>query len=459
MSTLIESTPELMTLPPLTAPAWIERDRAVMSPSLTRAYPFVMARGRGSEVWDVDGKRYVDMNATIAVAATGHSHPAVVEAIKRQADQFLQYAMTDFYTPQTIELAETLTRLRPTRTAPGRGASVREDAQVFFTNSGTETVEAAIKLARYHTGRPNFIGFLGAFHGRTLGSLAFTASKYTQRKGFAPPMPGVIHVPFCNPYRPLLAARDGEDYGDTIVDYIEHVVFRQLTAPSDVAAILLEPIQGEGGYVVPTPKFLPRLREVCDRHGILLIADEVQSGMGRTGKWWAVEHWDVEPDILLSAKGIASGLPLGALIARRSVMTWQPGSHGNTFGGSPISCAAALATIDVIEREGLLQHAAEMGEYILDALAEMQARHPTIGDVRGKGLMIGVEFVLDKNTKEPAHDLAEDITRRAFDKGVLMLPCGLSTIRLSPALNIPRPLVDEALAIFEEAITEAEAAL
>ena len=449
MATLIHTAPEVITRPGLQAQEWVRRDKASLSPSLTRGYPFVMARGRGSEVWDVDGNRYLDMNATIAVTATGHSHPAVVEAIQRQAEQFIQYAMTDFYTPQTIRLAEKLSSLRP----------MREETQVFFTNSGTETVEAAIKLARYHTGRPNFIGFLGGFHGRSMGALAFTASKHTQRKGFAPTMPGVTHVPYCYPYRPILAQRDGEDYGDTIVDYIENVVFRHLMAPAEVAAILLEPIQGEGGYVVPTPRFLPRLRELCDRYGILLIADEVQSGMGRTGKWWAIEHWGVEPDILLSAKGIASGMPLGAMIARKSVMTWRPGSHGNTFGGNPVSCAAALATIDVIEREGLLQHAAETGEYILDALAEIQMRHPTIGEVRGKGLMIGVEFVLDKTTKAPAHDLSEDIALRAFHKGLLLLPCGVSTIRLSPALNIPRPLVDEALAIFEEAIAEAEAAL
>ena len=431
------------------ARGWVERDRAVMSPSLTRGYPLVVDHARGSEVWDVDGRRYIDLNATIAVASTGHAHPAVVEAIQRQAERFIQYAMTDFYTPQTIELAEKLNELRP----------MEEEAQVFFTNSGTETVEAAIKLARHYTGRPNFIGFLGAFHGRSMGSLAFTASKYTQKKGFSPAMPGVTHVPYCYPYRPILASPEGKDYGDTVVDYIEEVIFRQLLAPTDVAAILLEPIQGEGGYVVPTPNFLPRLRALCDRYGILLIADEVQSGMGRTGQWWAIEHWGVAPDILLAAKGIASGMPLGAMMARRSVMTWKPGAHGNTFGGNPISCAAALATIDVIERESLLEHADAIGEYILDALAEMQARHPTIGDVRGKGLMIGVEFVLDKRTKEPAHDLAEDITQRGFQKGLLLLPAGVSTIRLSPALNIPRDLVDEALEIFEEAISEAEAAL
>ena len=449
MSTLIQTPPDAKTTLGPKVKEWLLRDQAVMSPSLTRGYPFVMSHGRGSEVWDVDGKRYLDLNATIAVAATGHSHPAVVEAIQRQAEQFIQYAVTDFYTPQTIELAEKLSHLRP----------MEEDVQVFFTNSGTETVEAAIKLAKYHTGRTNFLGFLGAFHGRSTGSLSFTASKYTQRKGFSPMMPGVTHVPFCYPYRPLLASRPGEDYGEVIVNYIESVVFRQLIAPTDVAGILVEPIQGEGGYIVPTPGFLPRLRALCDKYDILLIADEVQSGMGRTGRWWAIEHWDVEPDIWLAAKGIASGMPLGAMIARKSVMTWRPGSHGSTFGGSPVSCAAAMATIDVIEREGLLAHASEMGEYVMDALAEMQMRHPTIGEVRGKGLMIGVEFVMDKETKEPAHDLVEDITQRAFQKGLLLLPCGVSTMRLSPALNIPRPLVDEALAIFEDAIGEAEAAL
>jgi 4-aminobutyrate aminotransferase len=443
------ATTLINTQPGIKARAWTERDSIVMSPSLTRGYPLVVDHARGSEVWDVDGKRYIDLNATIAVASTGHCHPAVVEAIQRQAGQLVQYAMTDFYTPQTIELAEKLNDLRP----------MEEESQIFFTNSGTETVEAAIKLARYHTGRPNFIGFLGAFHGRSMGALAFTASKYTQKKAFSPAMPGVTHVPYCYPYRPILASSEGVDYGDTVVDYIDSVIFRQLVAPTDVAAILLEPIQGEGGYVVPTPNFLPRLRELCDKYGILLIADEVQSGVGRTGKWWAIEHWNVEPDILLSAKGIASGMPLGAMIARRSVMTWKPGSHGNTFGGNPISCAASLATIDVIEREGLLDHATAMGDYIMGALKDMQTRHPTIGDVRGKGLMIGVEFVLDKKTKEPAHDLVEDINQRGFQKGLLLLPCGVSTIRLSPALNITRDVVDEALDIFEEAITEAEAAL
>jgi 4-aminobutyrate aminotransferase len=344
-----------------------------------------------------------------------------------------------------VRLGEKINSLRP----------MKEDSYVFFNNSGTEAVETAIKLARHYTGRSQFIGFLGGFHGRTMGSLSFTASKSIYRKDFSPTMQGVTHIPYCDPYRPILAMQPGQDYGDAVIDYLENIIFAQVVAPSDVAGILVEPIQGEG-YVVPTDGFLPRLREVCDKYGILLIADEVQSGVGRTGKWWAIEHWNVEPDIITTAKGIASGMPLGAVIARKSVMTWKPGQHGSTFGGNPLACAAALATIDVIERERLLDHATEMGNYIQGALSEMQALHSTIGDVRGKGLMIGVEFVLDKQTKAIAHDHAENIVQKCFEKGMLMLTCGKSSIRLSPALNIPRDLVDEALVIFEEAITEAE---
>jgi 4-aminobutyrate aminotransferase len=405
-----------------------------------------MDYGRGSEVWDIDGNRYIDMNAGIAVTSTGHSHPAVVQAIKDQADKFLHMSGTDFYFPAMVQLGEKINSLRP----------MKEDSYVFFNNSGTEAVETAIKLARHATGRNQFIGFYGGFHGRTLGALSFTASKAIYRKGFAPTMPGVTHIPYCDPYRPILATQPGQDYGDAVIDYLENVVFAQAVPPSDVAGILVEPIQGEGGYVVPTDRFLPRLREVCNKYGILLIADEVQSGVGRTGKWWAIEHWNVEPDIITTAKGIASGLPLGAIIARKSVMTWRPGQHGSTFGGNPLACAASLATIDVIEREHLLDHATELGHYIQGALNEMQALHPTIGEVRGKGLMVGIEFVLDKQTKAIAHDHAENIMHKCFEKGVLMLTAGKSSIRISPALNITRDLVDEALEIFEAAITEAE---
>jgi 4-aminobutyrate aminotransferase len=438
-----------MILPGQLAQSWIKRDRAALSPSYARAYPFVMDYGRGSEVWDVDGRRFIDMNAGIAVTSTGHSHPDVVQAIKDQADRFLHMSGTDFYFDKLVLLAEKLNDIRP----------MQEEVYTFFTNSGSEAVEVAIKLARHATGRQHFIGFLGGFHGRTMGALSFTASKAIYRQNFGPTMPGVIHIPYPNAYRPILHALPGEDYGDAVLDYLEQVIFGQLVAANEVAGILIEPIQGEGGYVLPTPHFFPRLRKLCTKHGILLIADEVQSGMGRTGKWWAVENFDAEPDIITSAKGIASGLPLGAVMARQSVMTWRPGQQGSTFGGNPLACAAGLATIDVIEREGLLQHTLDVGDYAMDVLSAMQERHPTIGDVRGKGLMIGVEFVLDKAKKTVAHHHAENIVAKAFEMGALFLSCGKSSIRLSPALNISRQLMDEALAIFEDAITEAEAEL
>ncbi len=438
-----------MILPGQLAQSWIKRDHAYLSPSYARAYPFVMDRGVGSEVWDVDGNRFIDMNAGIAVTSTGHSHPDVVQAIKDQVDRFLHMSGTDFYFDKMVLLAEKLNDIRP----------MKEEVYTFFTNSGAEAVEVAIKLARHHTGRQHFIGFLGGFHGRTMGALSFTASKAIYRKNFGPTMPGVLHIPYPYAYRPTLHSLPGEDYGDAVLDYLEHVIFGQMVAANEVAGILIEPIQGEGGYVLPTPNFFPRLRELCTRHGIMLIADEVQSGMGRTGKWWAIENFGVEPDIITSAKGIASGMPLGAVIARKSVMNWRPGQQGSTFGGNPLSCAAGLATIDVIEREGLLQHTLDVGDYAMDVLNEMQERHATIGDVRGKGLMIGVEFVLDKNKKTIAHDHAENIVAKAFEKGALFLSCGRSSIRMSPALNISRHLMDEALAIFEDAITEAEAEL
>jgi 4-aminobutyrate aminotransferase len=438
-----------MILPGQLAQSWIKRDRACLSPSYARAYPFVMDYGRGSEVWDVDGRRFIDMNAGIAVTSTGHSHPDVVQAIKDQADRFLHMSGTDFYFDKLVLLAEKLNDIRP----------MQEEVYTFFTNSGSEAVEVAIKLARHHTHRQHFIGFLGGFHGRTMGALSFTASKAIYRKNFGPMMPGVIHIPYPNAYRPILHALPGEDYGDAVLDYLEQAIFGQMVAANEVAGILIEPIQGEGGYVLPTPHFFPRLRELCTKHGILLIADEVQSGMGRTGRWWAMENFNAEPDIITSAKGIASGLPLGAVIARQSVMTWRPGQQGSTFGGNPLACAAGLATIDVIEREGLLQHTLDVGDYAMDVLSGMKERHPTIGDVRGKGLMIGVEFVLDKVKKTVAHHHAENIVTKAFEMGALFLSCGKSSIRMSPALNISRQLMDEALAILEDAITEAEAEL
>ncbi|PIV26755.1 MAG: aspartate aminotransferase family protein, partial [Anaerolineae bacterium CG03_land_8_20_14_0_80_58_20] len=352
---------------------------------------------------------------------------------------------SDFYHEGWIKLAEKLAEIAP---FDDYGVS-------FMTNSGTEAVETAIKLARYHTGRSNFIGFTGAFHGRTMGAVTFTASKPKYHKGFYPLMNGVLHAPFPDPYRPVLERRKGEDYGETVVRYIQEQILDHILPPEEVAGILVETIQGEGGYIVPPAGFYPALRELCDEHGILLILDEVQSGMGRTGKWWAVEHFEVEPDILTAAKGIASGMPLGACIARRDIMDWEKGSHGNTFGGNPLSCAAALATIDLIEKE-YLENAAEVGQYTLDALAEIQMRHPSIGDVRGIGLMIGVEFVTDRETKEPAEKLQDRVVNLAFERGLLLLGCSKSVIRIAPPLSISQSEVDEGLKIFEEAVTLAE---
>jgi len=433
-----------MNLPGPKARALVKRDQSVISPSYPRGYPFVIDYGRGTEVWDVDGNRFLDFAAGIAVVSTGHSHPKVVKAIQEQAEKFIHIS-SDFYHTKWIELGEKLNEIAP----------FLDNAISFMTNSGTESVEAAIKLARHSTGRSQFIAFLGAFHGRTMGSVTFTASKPGYHRGFYPLLNGVVHAPFPDPYHPVLEQHPGEDYGQTVVRYIEDQILDHLLPPEEIAGILVEPIQGEGGYIVPPPNYFPALRELCDRHGILLIVDEVQSGMGRTGKWWAIEHFDVEPDILCTAKGIASGMPLGAMIARESVMSWPKGSHGNTFGGNPLACAAALATIELIE-EGYLQNTVEMGEYTMDVLAEIMSRHPSIGEVRSKELMIGVEFVLDRQTKAPAEKLRDRIVDLGFSMGLLTLGCGKSVIRIAPPLSVNKNEVDEAMMIFDEAISIAE---
>jgi len=435
---------EPMKLPGPKARALIKRDSAVISPSYPRGLPFVMDHGRGSEVWDVDGNRFLDFAAGIAVTSTGHSHPKVIKAIQEQAEKFIHIS-ADFYHEQWIELGEKLNEIAP----------FEEAAVSFMTNSGTESVETAIKLARYHTGRTNFIGFTGAFHGRTLGAVTFTASKPTYHRGFYPLMNGVVHAPFPNPYRPVLERQTGEDYGETVVRYIESEILGHILPADEVAGILVETIQGEGGYIVPPPGFYPALRELCDKYEILLIADEVQCGMGRTGKWWAIEHFDVEPDIITIAKGIASGVPLGACVARKSVMDWPRGSHGNTFGGNPLSCAAALATIDLIENE-YLENAEIVGQYTQDALHEIMARHFSMGDVRGIGLMIGMEFVKDRKTKIPAEALCSRLVELAFERGLILLSCGASVVRFAPPLCISKTEIDEGLKIFEEALTLAE---
>ncbi len=440
-------TTQRITTPPPgpQAKAILERDARVLSPSYARDYGFVMDHGKGAEVWDVDGNRYIDFTAGIAVCATGHSHPEIVHAIQAQAEKFIHIS-SDFYHELMVQVAERINEIAP----------IKEGVTVFLANSGTESVEAALKLARYATGRRQFIGFLGAFHGRSMGSLSFTASKARQQERFFPTMPGVWHVPYPDPYRPVFPIPQNGDEGDAVIDYIENMLFPEALPPDEVAAVLVEPIQGEGGYIVPPPHFFPRLRALCNKHGILLIVDEVQTGMGRTGKWWAIQHWDVEPDIVCIAKGIASGVPMGAMAARKSIgAKWKPGAHGNTYGGNPIACVSALKTIELIEKQ-YMQNATTMGAYMLDALFEMQSRHPTIGNVRGKGLMIGIEFVKDKNTKEPARELQSQVMHRCFENGLLTLGCGRSTIRFIPPLMIGKDLVEEGLEIFEYVLMNVE---
>lgn len=435
---------KIMNLPGPKAREIIKRDYEVISPSYPRGYPFVMDHGKGTEVWDVDGNRFLDFAAGIAVVSTGHSNPKVVKAIQEQAEKFIHIS-SDFYHENWVKLGEKINEIAP----------FQEDAVSFMTNSGTESVEAAIKLARYHTHATEFIGFLGAFHGRTMGAVTFTASKPLYHRDFYPLMSGVVHAPYPDPYRPLLESRPGEDYGVTVVRYIEEQILGHLLPPEDVAGILVEPIQGEGGYVIPSPGFFPALRELCDRHKILLIVDEVQSGMGRTGKWWAVEHFGVEPDIVCSAKGIASGVPLGVMFAKKHIVDWPKGAHGNTYGGNPISCAAALATIDLIEN-GYMQNAIEMGNYTRKILEEMMSRHPSIGQVRGLGLMIGLDFVKDRLTREPDFKLRDLVVDHAFLHGLLLLGCGSSVIRIAPPLNVTRSEIDEAMEILDEAIRISE---
>ena len=435
---------EPMKLPGPKAHALVKRDSAVVSPSYPRDYPLVMEYGKGSWVWDVDGNKFLDFMAGIAVNSTGHAHPEVVKAIQEQAEKFLHIS-PDFYHARMIELAEKLDEIAP----------MQESTTTFLTNSGTEAVETALKLARYHTGRTNFIGFTGAFHGRTMGAITMTASKAVYHSGFYPLMNGVVHAPYPNPYRPILERKWGEDYGETVVRYIDEQIFHQIVPADEVAGILVEPIQGEGGYIVPPEGFFPALRALCDKHGILLLADEVQSGMGRTGKWWAIENFNIEPDIFTSAKGIASGMPLGACVARRTVMDWGKGAHGNTYGGNPLACAAALKTIELIENQ-YMQNAAETGKYAMDALQEMAARHSSIGQVRGIGMMIGVEFVKHQDSKEPDSELRDRLVSKAFERGLLLLGCAKSVIRIAPPLSMSRAEIDEGLLIFEEALTLAE---
>jgi 4-aminobutyrate aminotransferase len=417
------TVPHLVTeIPGPKARAHIAFDQTWTSPSLPRAYGLVPVRGDGVAVEDIDGNLFLDFTAGIAVSSTGYQHPRVSAAVHEQVDRLLHFSASDFYLPIYAELAAELGRIAP----------MRGKTRTFLGNSGAEAVEAAMKLARHTTGRSEIVAFLGAFHGRTYGAVTLTASKAKYHEGFGPLLPGVHHVPF----------------GSTGLDELEQRLFKRLVPPTEVAAIFVEPIQGEGGYIVPDAAFLPRLREICDRYGIVLVADEIQSGAGRTGKMWAIEHWDVEPDIVLAAKGIASGLPLGAMIARDALMTWQLGHHGSTFGGNPVSCAAALATIALLE-EGLMDNAAARGEQAFASLRPLVERHPaTVHDVRGKGLMIGVQF--------DSGETAEAVQDAAFQRGLLVLEAGEDVVRMSPPLIVSETEMSTAVDLFADAVAAVE---
>jgi 4-aminobutyrate aminotransferase len=441
------NTPHIKTpLPGARAKAVIDRDRTVVSPSYTRSYPLVIERGFGAMVEDVDGNVFLDCAAGIAVNSTGHSHPDVVRAITEQAQRFLHMSGTDFYYEPQVRLAEELASL-----APIEGA-----ARSFFGNSGTEAIEASIKLAKYSTGRQNLIAFLGGFHGRTLGSLSLTASKAIQRRGFCPMMGGVYHAPYADCYRCPLGLTAANCAAECL-DYLEDQVFVHLVSPDEVAAVVIEPIQGEGGYVVAPDQFLQRLRALTAKHGILFVDDEVQSGMGRTGRMFAIEFAGVKPDIVAVAKGIASGMPLGVATSRADIMAWPPGAHASTFGGNPVSCAAAIATIALLKGQ-LMVNAERVGRVLMDGLKALMEKHPLVGDVRGRGLMIGVELVRDRRTKERATTERDGVVGAAFRRGLLLLGAGKNAIRFSPPLVLSSEQAQAAVSIFDAALTEVETA-
>jgi 4-aminobutyrate aminotransferase len=405
----------------------------------------VVESGSGCIVKDVDGNEYIDFNSGLACLNVGHNHPKVIAAIKNQCDRFLHYSNTDFYYREVIDLAEKLVEITPGKM----------EKKVFFSNSGAEAVEAAIKLVKWHTRKQLFISFINAFHGRTTGALSLTASKPAQRRYFFPLMPGAVHVPYAYCYRcPFKLTYPDCHYW--CVDFIDEFVLQKYAPPEDVAALVFEPIQGEGGYVIPPPEYFQRIKKLADKYGFLLVDDEVQAGMGRTGKWFAIEHWNVEPDILCSAKALASGLPLGATVAKAKIMDWVGGSHASTFGGNPLSCVAANAVIDIIKEDRLLENATKQGTYILKRLEELKEGSEIVGDVRGKGLMIGIEMVEDKESKKPAARKANEIIIRSWKRGVVVITCGVSTIRIAPPLNITRELVDAALDILIDCVKEIE---
>jgi len=428
----------------------IEKDRELIMQSFSRWYPLVVEEAYGSVVKDVDGNLYIDMNSGLAVVNVGHRNPLVVEAIKRQVDKLIHYSLTDFYYREAVEAAELLTRIAPI-----------DGAKVFYTNSGAESVEGTLKIARgfFEGRRPYVIAFLGAFHGRTYGAMSLTASKPVQRRGFSPLVPNIIHVPYPYPYRCPFAAETPEECGEAVLGFIEEWIFGKMVDPSEVSLVILEPIQGEGGYIVPPDNFLPGLRRLTEKHGILLASDEVQAGFGRTGRWFGIEHWGVQPDLIASAKGIANGLPLGAVIGRREVMSLPPGSHANTFGGNPVALAAFKAVVEYVEREKLLDRVSRLGEEVKKYFWDLASEAPIIGDVRGKGFMIGVELVKDRASKKPAKEELVWVMNQSFKKGVLVIGAGVSTLRIAPPLTIPEEHLYKALEIIGDVLKEASRSL
>ncbi|HEU4391073.1 MAG TPA: acetyl ornithine aminotransferase family protein [Blastocatellia bacterium] len=444
MQTLAEiKLPEIRTeLPGPAARKFLELDNRYISPSYTRSYPLVVKRGFGAMIEDVDGNVFLDFNAGVAVAALGHAHPAIAEVISRQAREFVHISGTDYYYPHQTQLAEKLNEVTP-------GNFLK---RVHYGNSGAEAIEAALKAAVYSTSRSKFIAFRGAFHGRTFGALSLTASRAAQRRGFGAQALDVTHIPYANPIRFPLERRSGESVGRRVGRYIEETIFKTTVPPEDCAAIVVEPVQGEGGYVVPPSDFLPELRRICDRYGIVLIVDEVQSGMGRTGRLWAVEHFGVVPDIICIAKAVGGGLPLGITVARAGLMEWHVGAHASTFGGNPVAIAAAMKTLEILEA-GLMENAAQVGRYLLEKLNGLRSKHECIVDVRGLGLMIGVEFARDREAVEPWPELRERVVQGCFARGLVIQGAGESAIRLSPPLIIDREQADFAVGVIDEAIS------
>jgi len=423
----------------------VKRDEAYISPSYVRFYPLVIESGKDCILRDVDGNEYIDFNSGLVCLNVGHGHPKVINAIKNQCDRFLHYSNTDFYYREVVDLAEKVSEIMPGKF----------EKKVYFGNSGAEAVEAAVKLSKWHTRKHRFIAFVGGFHGRTLGALSLTGSKLVQRRYFFPMLPGITHVPYPYCYRcPFKLSYPDCDYW--CVDFIDELVLQRYVPPEEVAGIVFEPIQGEGGYIVPPPEYFQRLKKLADKYGLILIDDEIQSGTGRTGRWFAIEHWKVEPDIVCIAKAVASGLPLGVTVARSRLMDWERGSHASTFGGNPLSCAAALAVINVIKEERLLENAEKQGNYIMKRLQDLKEECEIVGDVRGKGLMIGAEIVEDKETKSSGADKVKEIMMRCWKRGIAIITCGASTLRIAPPLTITRELVDASLEIIEDVIKEVE---